>query len=134
MREIKFRAWDDIKKKMIQVESLIIPKGLNEAGQQELAVSDKFNSTYFSYLIAPPIMQYTGQKNKQGKEIYEGDILLNPPEPWCPKEIFKVYWDNSRLAWMGIGQYSEDELVAFSDDSEIIGNIYENPELLKESK
>jgi uncharacterized phage protein (TIGR01671 family) len=87
------------------------------------------------------LMQYTGLKDKNGKEIYEGDIIWYPAEAWMNQDgRAMVYWNKDSLGWYAedtkqSGDCSNDELVAFiSPDIEVIGNIYENPELLKEVK
>lgn len=80
--------------------------------------------------------QFTGIENKEGEEIYEGDVVI---------EIFKltghktdsytgpvVWWD---CGWfIDTEEYGYISLTDGSDGIEIIGNIYENPELIKQSK
>ena len=79
-------------------------------------------------------MQYTGLKDKNGKEIYEGDILDNRQDDYLPVRMDSS--DNSDgfyyadwLGWMA----NHSSLYDIHDNSEIIGNKYENPELLKET-
>lgn len=104
-REIKFRAWDDEQKKMWSG----IP--LNQ---------------FFDEMSDLPIMQYTGLKDKNGVEIYEGDIVNS--------KIFGIsevrYFQNSFVLWDD-GSYSRDHKNYLGDNCEVIGNIYENPELLE---
>lgn len=119
MREIKFRVWDKVRKKMLDVdfisESLFKPSGY----EVEFVESDDF-----------VIMQYIGLKDKNGKEVYEGDFVRC--SRGCPHEVIwlKEYGGlmlGGMPAWYLSGL---SEGYAWTDDEEIIGNIYENPELL----
>lgn len=73
------------------------------------------------------LMQYTGKKDKNGKEIWEGDILkVDWQDPRYKPVITQAEWDNDYAVWsFGAGATSE---VKWSH--EVIGNIYEQPELL----
>ncbi|MBG9837932.1 MULTISPECIES: YopX family protein [Bacillus cereus group] len=79
------------------------------------------------------LMQYTGLKDKNGKEIYEGDIIRNDRGT-----ILKVPFVDGAFYAEGTDalskQYVFSVLSDFSSWSEVVGNIYENPELLEESK
>lgn len=75
-----------------------------------------------------PLMQYTGLKDKNGKEIYEGDIVQTHTKEFA-KVVFQngcFMWDNAPLCYDEEWEFAKTEKWA-----EIIGNIYENPELLK---
>ena len=97
-REIKFRAWNG--EKMISPDYLI---GLEGNTSAELP-SDL------------TLMQFTGLTDKNGKEIYEGDIL-------------KSEWGYSGLVDFEAIIYSKYECT-LDNDMEVIGNIHQNPELL----
>ena len=77
---------------------------------------------FSSYIL----MQFTGLTDKNGKEIYEGDIVRTTGWP----DGDPVYWVDGRFC---VGQPSNlaDFLGSIAEGCEIIGNIYENPELLK---
>jgi hypothetical protein len=79
-----------------------------------------------------PVMQYTGLKDKNGKEIYEGDILLD----WEGLKRYVVEW-NEKWACFQTRKLQNDRIEMEMDTlhtAEAIGNIYENPELLAPSE
>lgn len=123
MREIKFRAWDNLNKDMIFLDYIWNNHWYNNKNQ---AVLDNSNS-----VIRPKvqngqvvIMQYTGLKDRNGKEIYEGDILH-----WNNDYIEIVEWsDKWTPHWKGL---PDTRITGGGRACEIIGNIYENPELIK---
>lgn len=91
------------------------------------------------------LMQYTGLKDKNGKEIYEGDILELRANPFDrKKDLFQVVFKDGgfRDEWNNyIGQYLPPDIrnkqggrVRLNEACEVVGNIYENPELLEEDK
>lgn len=84
------------------------------------------------------LMQSTGLKDKNGNEIYDGDVCR-----WTGSEafdgeiisdVFIARYSDEYLKWIGENNNSYDDLYDFTDDRqlELIGNIYENPKLLDE--
>ena len=109
MREIKFRRWDINARKWL--------KSFNT----NLLDIHEFNLA--------KIKQYTGLKDKNNKEIYEGDIF----HIGSKKILYVVEWIDCGLKGRQIKNKSWIGLDYWKDDIEVIGNIYENPELLKEN-
>ena len=117
MREIKFRAWCTIFKKMWPVAALNFDHNVCLVVDRENNDWDQMDN----YII----MQYTGLKDRAGVEIYEGDILrvLTPGSGGC-----------APIQWRGNGWWMTQNDVQHLPNEEwleVIGNIHENPELLE---
>jgi len=116
MREIKFRAWDPIHKRMFDCDIISDDRGYEHWQYFE-------DGNPYSNIL----MQFTGLKDKNGKEIYEGDAV----KFWSNELIGFIYWSESTARFeISQGHFNIVDI----SKSEIIGNIYENPELLKEKK
>ena len=119
-REIKFRAWDKSCDKMRGENGIKDCFSLRSDGV--------YNDDYI-------LMQFTGLKDKNGKEVYEADIVIHDGE-----KIVVNYGIQSVDAFEGAGfnlwSFYGQKLGGFrlQLEIEIIGNIYENPELLKTNK
>lgn len=121
MREIKFRVWDK-----------------EFSGGGDMGDLTSFKDYMWPVILGRygkdsryVVMQYTGLKDKNGKEIYEGDIVKRG------KTVGKIVWNNGGFRWhtnftpLNFMPMS----INFEFEHEIIGNIYENPKLLnKEGK
>lgn len=132
-REIKFRFFTPDKRMIEDHEGWTEGIGINEAL--------KYSSEY-----GYKLMQYTGLKDKNGKEIYEGDILKSGKENKDPKQSYsEVYFctNSAKFKQQGSfktgGGWSGDlntwdnylDKITLLEHWEVIGNIYENPKLLK---
>lgn len=144
MRELKFRAWDKTRKRMIVVPHLSFGDG-GEA--LTIMIWDKTAEMYDRALVigeSAELMQYTGLKDKNDKEIYEGDIV-EMVSLYSDKCIAWVTWGLTEgyYAW-AIGEtwmlHSNTRRCAVlypycqpgnGYELEGIGNIYQNPELLE---
>ena len=126
MREIKFRARDKENEKMMKVSSLSLEN-------KEIAVKE--NRTYHFFRMQNlELMQYTGLKDKNSKEIYEGDILFFRDE----NMKYIVVWQDAAFIIKSIEIRKYSEKMCWLDDTEIcceiVGNIYENKKLLEENE
>lgn len=124
-REIKFRAWHKDLKKMFKIGQITLEKGTWNFEPNDRDFIGMSIPSQPSFVL----MQYTGLHDKNGKEIYEGDIL-------------KVYYKG--MSGVGYVEYDNDyceyKIIINTDkdyfslwksiDLEKIGNKYDNPELL----
>ena len=111
MRDIRFRAWDKLDKKFVKYITMTV-EGLLGVSRPE------------SY----ELMQYTGLKDKNGKEIYESDIVK------VFNGVCKVIYSNDICCYEGKSILGSRALYGYAQEKEgieVIGNIYENPELLR---
>ena len=130
-REIKFRAWD---KNQMWITPIDTNYGL---------------SRFFGVITEQAkLMQYTGLKDKNGVEIYEGDVVKRPNDLWIGEESvgeFKNTFVSDAFIEFVDGKFMLNKLgdpsknyygvIQFSKNNkceklEVIGNIYQNPELL----
>lgn len=146
MREIKFRAWDKKEKKMQRVDRIYF-----YSTHLEVYTSESLEQPYKNTSIV--FMQYTGLKDKNGTEIFEGDLIR------AGQMIYQIAWygmdgrlmpfttepinSNQYMASSGVpirnwnwldggeGIYYHD--IKKSVNIEVIGSIYENPELIRNS-
>ena len=114
MREIKFRAWDPFNAVMIY--SKILSNFFNTF---EKAVNGENN---------PVLMQFTGLLDKNGKEGYHKDLIVNLSRNNGKPHILE--WSRKFGAW--VGKYGELEYILAQEiyECDFVGNIYEDPELL----
>lgn len=124
MKEIQFRAWDEVNHRLIQIY-----------GESKDIGDYNFVNPCSEQV---KIMQYTGLKDKNDKKMYEGDIvcLRKDREHGVYTIRFGVgIYDGGYYKFMGFyldPQDTEEHTCMFeTKDIEIIGNLYENPELLK---
>jgi uncharacterized phage protein (TIGR01671 family) len=146
-RELKFRLWD---KEDNSWHNPNILEVWNDSGQLEpfrYVKTGKLDPIYMP-LENWTIQQYTGLKDKNDKEIYEGDIISTYvdddviPELKSHKYTLLVYFSNRTHQWCGktknVDEYQCESFPFYGNQyeillnkTEIIGNIFENPDLLK---
>lgn len=128
MESISFRAWDKEEKKMHKVKTIEFSR--RGARIIHLAeVNSNGKGDHKRWHSSVELMQSTGLKDKNGTEIYEGDIVKNIYD-----EIYVVKWFDAGFyleeRYNGGFDYSE---LHFGNNKEVIGNIYETPELLEDN-
>ena len=125
MREIKFRAWDKVNK-IMQYSGIIW-------GDYDFPALSELNYGDNIYNLSN-LMQYTGLKDKNGKEIYDGDIIEAYEFIQKPKMVVKFDEEMAGFIpfiWKQALEYQDYiGYFAHEDWCIVIGNIYENPELL----
>ena len=126
MREIKFRAW------VKEGEMKMVCFTLDDCASQQL--QDLLHGE-----VEARIMQFTGLKDKNGKEIYEGDVIRGRAHSLKSRiDIWEVTYSEGEASYgMKARNGIENRIAHYivkGGQYEVIGNIYENPELLNETK
>ena len=135
MREIKFRAWDNLEKDYLNEEDIAIDNLGN------IFIFERYDNNdsdlWYTRLLPDldnkrhVIEQYTGLKDKNGTEIYEGDIVKVEGDG----EIYRVEWIRSGFGLeprYNSPRYPVLGNVELRKKIEVIGNIHKDPELLEE--
>ena len=135
MREIKFRIWDERAKQYADTKKCVYIVGVLHNNKIVLG----FDSPKSEYSLGLVLEQFTGLLDKNGKEIYEGDILkvINPNGE--EDSVCIVKYDDEAGAYPYEPKYGFDNFditsigwsKQYDYNFEIIGNIHDNPELLK---
>ena len=136
MRKLKFRAWDKLDKKFLWPWS----RGFNIFGEvtcfdligQQLRDNMHDRETIFERMNDIEITQFTGLKDKNGKEIYEGDICIGLMDGGIDYTSIKFIVEYKKASF--VDSYFHRPLMSEDQDLKIIGNVYENSELLEDKK
>lgn len=125
MREIKVRAWYKPYKQMCQVESLRFD---GNGVYRVVLIEEPFYDRRIVEADEIVIEQYTGLKDKNDKEIYEGDILALYHRDGSIVNLCQVFWNelDNEYDWKPVGEDSWSDLFsAFYDDYKVVGNVHE---------
>jgi uncharacterized phage protein (TIGR01671 family) len=133
-REIKFRAWN-VRRWLRDNEWAITPTG-------KLLVYNTRDDTWEDTdKLDIKVCQYTGLKDKNGREIYEGDVVAHPlcvKEPHdeneqCETFVGRINYEADRGQYLAVNMKRNGRVIVMSEayKFEVIGNIYETPELIK---
>lgn len=124
-REIKFRAWNKEQGQMYDWKTL--------TGRKGVGIFTWIEAQNRTGNLHNALMQYTGFPNEKGVEIYEGDIVLLPDfHPETPSNsICEVRWHGGHWQLYIHSECLSESLEDHADYIEVIGNIHQNPELLK---
>lgn len=118
----KFRAWDKVLKEMVRVNALVLDKQVIKVTYKNGSIANEDVKEY-------ELMQSTGLFDKNGKEIFEGDILGT--KDGLLNGVVEYRADLGMFVNSLIRYNNFEKLCSIAGDREIIGNIYENPELLE---
>lgn len=129
----RYRAWDKEFKEMVQVDALVFEEQIIKATYKNGNVVKEDLKNYV-------LMQSTGLTDKNGKEIFEGDILSIETDEENVKVKIEVSWDSKHALFVfeskkynakqALGELFEDNPYPFK----IIGNVWEDPELVEVKK
>lgn len=133
-KEIKFRLWSKIGKKFIETNNPNLEFVINNNGYL-YSIENFYGEIYVLPQMDIEVLQFTGLQDRNGKEIYEGDILkYNFPYDGRLKHISPVTYLETQASF-GLKDIYGNEIplyrITANNYFEVVGNIYENPELLE---
>lgn len=126
----KYRAWDKVEKAMYKVETLHIEDEYVDLIDLNKNVADLTNTSHWRKNSDVILMQSTGLKDKNGVEIYQDDVV----NMCWSDEIGESHWGKITIKNPFDYCIEEARYLIHADELEVIGNIYENPELLEGAK
>ena len=141
MRDILFRGkWDDgawVIGSLVEMTG-VINKGRTYIMPQGEGLSfehfgERGTCSIGSFVEVDPatVGEYTGLKDKTGKRIFEGDILAFNPGDGEETSLYLVKWDNAQWKVCMGGRYPDDDMTNWnSEEWTVVGNIYDNSELI----
>lgn len=148
MRIIKFRAWDYTHGKMVYDDDTGSVSCINSKLNVTIPAWIEYDGTNWQSWPLPnhELMQFTGLHDRNGKEIYEGDLVRinnltenwkngEPPFDWrvLAVEYNQYAWAfNNSVLYFPMSTYKDRAGEFYDYEIEVIGNIYENPELLNQ--
>lgn len=121
----RYRAWDKEFKEMVQVDALVFE-------EQIIKVTYKNGNVVKEDLKNYVLMQSTGLKDKNGKEIFEGDVVKMAKNVYSEPTYYEVVRHRGGAYRLESKQYGCELWLRYTD-CEIAGDIYKNPELLEVS-
>lgn len=128
MREIKFRAWDNKKGKWYKNNECCLT--ISEYGALLEITPD---GAGWDVRNEYEVCQFTGLKDKNGKEIYQSDLIQHIADGNAPHPILEVIWWDEKCAWAVKDEVGGYAMLWPEKDIKVIGNIFENPELVNEN-
>lgn len=138
MREIKFRGISVVSNKFVYGSLISLGNGYVIAKSSDIVGTTSSDDVFLSYsndevdIVFPDtIGQFTGLCDKNGKEIYEGDIVIYIDDEGDKNIGFVKYIDDYAM-YLFVSPDCWDEELRYCDMIEVIGNIHDNKELLEE--
>lgn len=119
-REIKFRAWHKTYKKMFKIGQLTLEKGswnYEPKDKEFIGMSIPYQPNFI-------LMQYTGLKDKNGVEVYEGDKVMFDYEWTKPDEIGVITWNKDTASFQIKGHIPSSSMKHL-DRMKVIGNVWD---------